>query len=130
MGLFRRKRSEDPVDPEDRSPATGLRYKDLAVLGQLVKAGAQLEQPRHARYFLYFRSRADAERAGQDVLDHEFEVEVRDPLPNYPGLYALVCERHGIVLDTDTVRDNSDYFASLADRFQGEYDGWEASVRS
>ena len=54
---------------------------------------------------------------------------MRDPLPNLPGQWALVCERHGVVLDIATVRDHSDYFESLAERLRGEYDGWEASVR-
>jgi hypothetical protein len=40
-----------------------------------------------------------------------------------------VCERHGIVLDSDTIRDNGDYFERLAAKFGGEYDGWEASVQ-
>ena len=36
MPLFR-KRKDDSVDPEDRSPELGLKYKDLAVMGELMK---------------------------------------------------------------------------------------------
>lgn len=35
MFLFKRKKKDDePVDMEARSPETGLKYKDLALLGQ------------------------------------------------------------------------------------------------
>ena len=57
MGLFRRTkndRDDEPVDPDDRSPQLGLKYKDLAVLGQLMDAGADLDQPRHVLHYSYF----------------------------------------------------------------------------
>jgi hypothetical protein len=34
------------------------------------------------------------------------------------------------VLDTATIRDNGDFLDGLAAQFDGEYDGWKASVRS
>lgn len=37
----------------ERSPQLGLRYKDLAVLDQLMKSGADLTQPRHVIYYSY-----------------------------------------------------------------------------
>jgi hypothetical protein len=40
--LFRR-REEEPADPNERSPELGLKFKDLAVLGQLIDAGADFE---------------------------------------------------------------------------------------
>jgi hypothetical protein len=36
--LFSRKRDDEPVDMNERSPQLGLKYKDLAVLDQLMKA--------------------------------------------------------------------------------------------
>jgi hypothetical protein len=40
MPLFRKKRDDKPVDMNERSPQLGVRYKDLAVLDQLMKNGA------------------------------------------------------------------------------------------
>ena len=40
MPLFRKKREDEPVDMNERSPQLGVRYKDLAVLGQLMENGA------------------------------------------------------------------------------------------
>ena len=62
MFLFKRKKKDDEaVDMNDRSPETGLKYKDIALLGQMMKQGADLNQPRHALYYLYFGSREAAE---------------------------------------------------------------------
>jgi hypothetical protein len=45
--LFRRKRDDEPVDMNARSPQLGVKYKDLMVLDQLVKNGADLSASRH-----------------------------------------------------------------------------------
>ena len=129
MALFRRKSGAQAVDPDARSPKTGVKYKDLEVVAQLVKHGADLKQPRHVLYYLYFGSVEVATQAADEARSKSFEASVKDPLPQYPGQWSLICERHGIVLDLKTIRDNGDFFEALAAQFGGEYDGWEASVR-
>jgi hypothetical protein len=128
MGFFRRKRDEQPLDLDERSPTTGLKHKDLLVLHQLMQAGADLKQPRHTVHYLYFTSPDAATAASHEAEARGFEVEVRDPLPDYPGQWSLVCGQHGVVVDPPTVRDHGDLFDALAERHCGEYDGWEASV--
>ena len=128
MPLFRRKRDHGPVEPGGRAPETGVKYKDLAVLAQLMESGADLKQPRHALYYLYFAGRKAAEAAGEEARARGFEAAVREPLPEYPDQWSLICEQHGVVLDLETVRANGDFFESLAQSHHGEYDGWEASV--
>ncbi len=85
--------------------------------------------PTMVLYYLYFSSSGVASSAADDARARAFEVTVKEPLPQYPGQWSLTCERRDVVLDTDTIRGNSDYFDDLAARFGGEYDGWEASVR-
>jgi hypothetical protein len=51
--LFGRKRGDEPVDMNERSPQLGLKYKDLAVLDQLMKSGADLTASRHVIYYSY-----------------------------------------------------------------------------
>ena len=129
MALFRGKPRSEAVDPDVRSRKTGIKYKDLEVVSQLAKHGADLTQPRHVLYYLYFPSEDAATSAAADAMSRSFDCTVRDPLPQYAGRWSLTCERRGIVLDTDTIRDNGDYFDALAVEFSGEYDGWEASIR-
>ena len=128
MTIFRRKRDDEPVDPDARSPKLGLKYKDLSLLNLLVERGADLTQPRHARYFSYFPARQAAEQAAGQAAEGGFQVEVGDPLPGYPNQWSMRCEVHGVVLDPATVNAHRDLFESLALQHGGEYDGWEASV--
>jgi hypothetical protein len=129
MFLFRRKKKDDePVDMNARSPETGLKYKDIALLGEMMKGGADLSLPRHALYYLYFSSREAAEAGAVTGQAGGYSCEVRDPLPGYPGQWSLVCERHDAVLDIDGVRGADDLFQGIADQHGGEFDGWEAAM--
>jgi hypothetical protein len=128
--FWKRKQADDqePVDPNARSEQLGIRYKDLAVLGQLMAAGADLTKPRHALYYLYFPSRDAAVTASADAETAGYQCEVRDPLPEYPGQWSLVCERPDAVLDPAGVIAADDLFQGIADRGGADYDGWEAAA--
>ena len=127
MGIFSRSRQE-PVDLENRAPQTGVKYKDLLVLSQLRQAGANLAAPRHVLYYLYFNDRAKAESAASAATASAFAARIREPIPEDPENWGVVCERKSYVLSMDIVRDNTDYFEALAAQFGGVYDGWEASA--
>jgi len=130
MFLFKRKKNEDeePVDLEARSPVTGLKYKDIALLGEMMKVGADLTKPRHVLYYLYFGDREGAEAGAVDGRAAGYSCEARDPLPQYPDQWALVCEKSDAVLDIPAVREADDLFQGIADRLHGEFDGWEAAA--
>ena len=106
----------------------GLRNKDLVVLGELMKAGADLSLPRHASYELSFVQLAAASLAADEAEAAGWRAQVHDPVPDDGALWSLVCERPDVVLTPDFVRAADDFFQSLADRFAGGYDGWEAAV--
>ena len=134
MPLFKRKKPDDepivePIDMEARSPETGLKWKDIAILGQMVKQGANLKEPRHAVYYLYFGSRENALEAVAGGGAAGYTCEVRDPLPAHPGQWSVVCERPDAVLDVAGARRADDLFQEIADRLTGEFDGWEAALQ-
>lgn len=128
MGLFSRVRDLQPVDLDERAPQTGVKYSDLLVLEQLVTAGADLTAPRHVVYYLYFDSEEQAVAASSESTSEGFGTELRPPMTGAGEQWAVVSERHDYVLDLDTVRENTDWFAELAARHGGDYDGWEASI--
>jgi Regulator of ribonuclease activity B len=111
----------------ERSPQLGLRYKDLAVLDQLMKSGADLSESRHVVYYSYAPSEGVARTMREEAETKGFSAVVREPLPDFPGQWAIVCETHAIT-SPDFVRDADDFFQGLADRHGAEYDGWEASA--
>jgi len=128
MRLFSRKRDDDePVDLNERSPQLGVKYKDLAVLGQLMKAGADLTKPRHVVFYSYASSEQVAQALKSDVEAGGYTAAVREPLPQQPGQWAVVSETHAVT-SPDFVREADDFFQGLADRHGADYDGWEASV--
>ncbi len=127
MPLFRRKQDE-PLDPDARSPELGVKYKDLQLMGQLLQAGADLHQPRHALYFLYFKSVEAAEAGAVDGRAAGYTCEVRPPLPDYPDQWSLVCERADAMIDPPGVIAADELFQGIADRLGGEFDGWEAAA--
>jgi regulator of ribonuclease activity B len=127
MRLFRKKGDDEPVDMNERSPQLGLKYKDLLVLDQLMKAGADLTQPRHVISYSYAPSE-DVARAMRDEAEaNGYASAVREPLAEYPGQWSVVSEIEAVT-SPDFVRDADDFFQALADRHGAEYDGWEASV--
>lgn len=130
VGLFKRRSQavDEAPDPDERSPQLGVKYKDLAVLGALRDAGADLTQPRNVVFYLYFPDQASAAVAGEVASGQGYTPEVRTPLAEYPDQWALVCERQDTVTSPEFVRDADNFFQALADTHGGDYDGWEASV--
>jgi len=129
--MFGRKKEapadEAPVDMNDRSPQLGIKYKDLVILGQLMQLGADLTKPRHALYYLYFTDRSAAEASAEEGRAAGYVCNVRDPLPQQPDQWSVVCERSDAVLSPTGVNAADDLFQGMADRRNGEFDGWEAA---
>jgi hypothetical protein len=125
--LFRRGRDDEPVDMNERSPQLGLRYKDLAVLDQLMKNGADLTRSRHVVYYSYAPSEEVARAMGGEAEAGGYTASIREPLPDFPGQWRLISEIHAVT-SPDFVREADDFFQGLADRHSAEYDGWEASL--
>jgi hypothetical protein len=120
---------DEPVDPEARSPGLGIKNKDLLVLAQLMAQGAELSKPRHALYYLYFTSKDAAEAGASEASSAGYACDVRDPLPQNPDQWSLVCERPDAILDPNGVNAADDLFQGIADRLGGDFDGWEAAAR-
>ncbi len=129
MPLFRRKKTDDEViDLDERSEVSGLRYKDILLMGEMVKGGADLNQPRHALYYLYLPSQGTAGQAAERATAAGYRADVREPLPQNPDQWCVVSERDDAVLDVDGVRSADDLFQGIADDLGGEFDGWEAAL--
>jgi Regulator of ribonuclease activity B len=125
--LFRRGRDDEPVDMNERSPQLGLRYKDLAVLDQLMKNGADLTQSRHVVYYSYAPSDEVARAMGSEAEAGGYTASIREAQAEFPGQWGVICQTHAVT-SPDFVREADDFFQGLADRHSAEYDGWEASL--
>ena len=126
MALFRKRRPKE-VEPNDRSPRFGVKYKDLMVMNQLIEHGADLTQPREVIFYSYAPTQEVAARMASEAGGEGFDAEVREPLPEHSGQWSVVCKKHAVV-DPIFVRGAVDFFEGLATRSRAEYDGWEAAV--
>jgi hypothetical protein len=130
MPIFRRKPKDDePFDPDARSERSGLKNKDILLMGQMVQGGADLNQPRHALYYLYLPTRDAADDAAARGTAAGYTADVREPLPDHPDQWCVVCERPDAVLDVEGVKAADDRFQGIADDLGGEFDGWEAALQ-
>jgi hypothetical protein len=102
--LFRRKRDDEPVDMNARSPQLGVKYKDLMVLDQLVKNGADLSASRHVIYYSYAPVREVGEAMAAEAEAAGWAAEVREPLPKFPDQWGVICQRHAVT-SPDFVRE-------------------------
>ena len=127
MFLFKKK-DDEPVDLEARSPQLGIKNKDLQLLGQLMAQDADLTKPRHALYYLYFATRDAADTAAVEGRAAGYACNVREPVAERPDQWSLVCERPDAVLDPASVIAADNLFQGIADRLGGEFDGWEAAA--
>lgn len=128
MWPFRRKKREH-VDLEERSPQLGIKFKDLMVMDQLVKAGADLEQSRHVIFYVYAPNLEAAQSIakGASTADYGLRAEVGKPSPEYPNSWPVTCEADAVI-SPDFVRETGNLFDALAAQYNAEYDGWEAAA--
>ena len=96
MPFLRRRRDRDTVDPNERSPESGVRFGDLAILDQLEQHGADLSERRHVVYYSYAPSEEAARAIAEEAGRGGFTAEVREPLPDFPGQWSVICETHAV----------------------------------
>ena len=101
----------------------------------MASAGSNLAKPAHTIHFLYFKSMAAAQSAGAELRAAGYQnLRVhRAPTKSLwnrwfgPHEYACIAETHAVPSEAN-VFATTDRMNVLAEKFGGEYDGWEASV--
>jgi regulator of RNase E activity RraB len=92
------------------------------------EAGADLSQPRATDFYLYLRKREDADAAADALRAEGYEINARpsaDPESDRPWL--LVASRE-LAVGEASLEEAEALLKRLAERYDGEYDGWETAV--
>jgi regulator of RNase E activity RraB len=126
VALFRKTKARE-VAADERSPGSGVKYKDLVVMNRLEEHGADLGEPREVVFYSYAPTLDVAKAMAAEAADQGFDIEIREPLAEDPDLFAVICAVRA-VLDPIFVRGAVEFFEGLASRHDAEYDGWEAEV--
>jgi regulator of ribonuclease activity B len=111
----------------DRRPPKTPREADALALRHLTARGADLVKPRHVVHFLYFDDEHAARLAEQDAAEAGWETELEPPTET---IAVWTVRAHDTrVVNSTTVEAFRSRFERLADRYSGEYDGWEAAAK-
>jgi len=99
---------------------------DRQTLNAMTAHGADLSKPTEVNFYLYLPTRAAAEAAVEEVRRSGYVAEVRPPLPGYD---TWLCFAIRDMLTSPEAIDLARVgFEALAQRFNGEFDGWEAAI--
>ncbi len=104
---------------------------DSAVLDRMRNAGSNLARPTDVTYYLYFPIERDARAVAASLRKRGFNAEVHPPLRNSPEAasddWGVLAEKMDVP-SLGLVRKTRKLCLSLAAKYHGFYDGWEASV--
>ncbi|MCI0544978.1 MAG: hypothetical protein L0Z49_11125, partial [Actinobacteria bacterium] len=67
------------VDLTERSPRSGLRWKDLLVVSEVIDSGADMTEPKRLRYLVYFDTKKVADKAASRGRRTGYEVLLAKP---------------------------------------------------
>ena len=104
---------------------------DLMLLDLMRKQGANFSNPFTLQHYLYLPSEEAAEDAAGDLRSLGYEVEVRRSASNKPNdpVPWLALATEGTLVDERAIEERREQFDSLAQKYGGDYDGWEAAVQ-
>jgi len=100
---------------------------DQSVLRNLQNAGDNLTKPRQVDHWLYFPTKAKRKECRIELTKSNFKIEneVNNKEGNLP--FSLQISRIDYV-DIDSIYPITSKLRVLAQKYGGEYDGWETSV--
>lgn len=99
---------------------------DDMVIDQLVKAGADLRQPRDTVHYLYFQSEEGANVAADMLSAHGLTANAK-PAASGSDPWVVIAN-HDYVVNADSIRDIRRVAEEAARAGDGDYDGWEAAA--
>jgi hypothetical protein len=140
MGILDRFRRDKPMtDAElnERSKVDGIRFKELAVLGQLTEMGADATVPRDCLFYCLTPTEEAAHACASGLREFDTDLEVTvEPAPEewladnpdtlYPWTVVVQCSTRALI--PDFLRDTVDACEQHAAANGGIYDGWEAGL--
>jgi hypothetical protein len=100
---------------------------DRETLDAMKANGADLSKPTEISFYLYFPSEDDAGKAAAELRRLGYAAQVRPPLPDFDEWLCYATRR--MVPSAQEIDDARSELESLASRFSGDFDGWEAAIR-
>jgi regulator of RNase E activity RraB len=99
--------------------------QDRLGLGEVAKV-SDVTAPHLISHYLYLPTREAAASVANELCAQGFETEER---LGADGTNWLVLAGHKVVPSEDLIAANRRLMEALAEKFGGEYDGWEVEIR-
>ena len=96
-----------------------------AVIDALREAGTDMAAPHQLEFYMYFPTKADADRAGKALVGRGFQILIEGP--NEEDEYELYAMKEAR-LEVAAIDAIELELAKVAEGEKGYYDGWEAAV--
>jgi rhodanese-related sulfurtransferase len=124
--------SQNSYENLQSNPKQSDDQNDQAVLAQLRAKGSDLSKPTDVAFYLYIPARRDADSAAQVLRNSGYTAEVQEPLGKlsdgtYESRYSVVAHIQEVP-SMHNLKMNRALYKSLAQRYKGLYDGWEAAI--
>ena len=106
---------------------------DEQLFGILNQMGVDMAKPRELNFYFGFPNEAAADSAMKVLTTRKFQSEksVNQP-PFWKRLFVkpdwTVSASREMALDKETVKKITTLFQQIANKYEGNYDGWEANV--
>ncbi len=103
---------------------------DRMLIDLMRKLDSNVNNPHTVQHFLYLPNEETAESAGGDLRALGYEVEItRSASPKVDDPFPwLVLASEGTLVNEKTVGDSRSQLEKVAEKFGGNYDGWEAAM--
>lgn len=102
-----------------------LNAGDDTIAVAALAATSDLRKEHRLEHYLYFPNKSSAQKCASDLIREGFSVTVdRSAM----GKDWLVLARHSIAPHGETMTALRERLTTLAEKYQGEYDGWEAET--
>jgi hypothetical protein len=115
------------IDLTDRSPRSGLLWRDLMVVSEVIDSGADMSEPKHLTYSMFFGTKKVADKAASRGRRSGYEVSLTRENGDSPYRWLATFERQE-VLDLKAVIAADDFFKGLAEELGAHFEGLEVKV--
>ncbi|QYS89688.1 ribonuclease E inhibitor RraB [Flavobacterium davisii] len=100
--------------------------EDKLVVEYLKKNGDKLVKPREVFHWIYFKTELEAKHFVKETESKDFVfVSKRKVADNFPIQIEI---KRIDKIDIKSVNKYSLYLLKIAEKYNGEYDGWETSI--
>jgi len=116
----------DPHEYQETGSFDTVEEGDRRVLAHMRAQGTDFSKSRHVRHFHFFPDETLATGAREEIVANGYEAQQYRSAKD-PNTWVVLSERTGLVNESEVARERF-LMQAMAEKFEGEYDGWEAAL--